>query len=187
MTLSFRRPRFGKVWEQGARVVVVVERADDFDRDRASECEIALVVQTAWMRGGKTARVGEITFDAERDDGKLTWCVPEDVPSGEYELRAHVPGAKPPIETVTRVVVAERIRVTRTSAGEARASWDARAVPTDYSTEDGWKLAIDIVPTVNEGEDVNAVVSQAFILAAEWAEDAHEGQRGFCATFQMKS
>lgn len=182
MTLSFRRPRFGKVWEQGARVDVVVERADDFDRDRASECEIALVVQTAWMRGGKTARVGEITFDAERDDGKLTWCVPEDVPSGEYELRAHVPGAKPPIETVTRVVVAERIRVTRTSAGEARASWDARAVPTDYSTEDGWKLAIDIVPTVNEGEDVNAVVSQAFILAAESGLKTHtkDGTRILC-------
>ena len=48
------------------------------------------------------ARGRDYTFDAERDDGKLTWCVPEDVPSGEYELRAHVPGAKPPIETMTR-------------------------------------------------------------------------------------
>jgi hypothetical protein len=94
MTLRFRRPRVGKVWEHGAAVDVVVERADDFDRDRARECEISLVGQGAWMRSSKHATLGKISFregegegERELDEGKLTWRVPEDVPSGEYELK----------------------------------------------------------------------------------------------------
>ena len=62
--------------------------------------------------------------------------------------------------------------------GRARVVGTREAVPTDYSTEDGWKLAIDIVPTVNEGEDVNAVVSQAFILAAESGLKTHTKKDG---------
>lgn len=181
MTLSIRRPRFGKVWERGASVEVVVERADDFDRDRASECEVVLVGQSAWMRSGRTTTVGNASF-ADDDVARLSWKVPDDLPSGDYELRAYVPNAKPAIEATTRVVVAERVRVTRTSAGAVTASWDARAVPKDYSVEDGWKLAIDIVPEIKDSEDTSAVVSQAFILAAESGLRTHtkDGIRVLC-------
>ena len=189
MTLRFRRPRVGKVWEHGAAVDVVVERADDFDRDRARECEISLVGQGAWMRSSKHATLGKISFregegegERELDEGKLTWRVPEDVPSGEYELKASVPNSRPAIETTTRIVISERMKARRTSAGTCEATWDARAIPGDYTAEDGWKLAIDITPVIEEGEDVNAVVSHAFILAAESGLKTHtkDGTRILC-------
>lgn len=181
MTLSIRRPRVGKVWERGASVDVVVEQVDDVDRDRASECEISLVGQSAWMRSGRTTTLGKASF-TDYEDARLTWKVPDDVPIGDYELRAYVPNAKPAIEATTRVVVAERVRVTRTSASEATATWDVRVVPKDYSVEDGWKLAIDIVPEINENEDASAIVSQAFILAAESGPRTHtkNGIRVLC-------
>ena len=182
MPLGVRRPRPDKVWERGSRVDVVLERTQDIDRDRTIECEVALVGASAWLRSGRTTLVGACAFEDDADEVRLTWTVPEDVPTGEYELRAHVPNAKPAIEASTRVMVAERVAVVRTSAGEARARWDRRAVPKDYSMEDGWKLAIDIVPEVRDGEDVNAVVSQAFILAAESGLRTHtrDGTRILC-------
>ena len=201
-SLSFRRPRYGKVWEHGGTVDVVV-RCENVDADAddvvvVTECAVSLsAVSTAWMRASRTIAVGTVRFTPEDagdagdddgrgkvglDEGRLTWIVPEDLPSGEYELKASVTNAKPAIEATTRVIVSERVSVTRTSASEATVRWDPRAVPADYSSDDGWKLAVDVVPVIGEGEDVSAVVSQVFILAAESGSKTHtkDGVRILC-------
>lgn len=152
-SLSFRRPRYGKVWEHGGTVDVVVRcenvNADADDDVVVAECAVSLsAVSNAWMRASRTIAVGTVRFtpegagdagnDASRgkdglaptssvrflDEGWSTWIVPEDLPSGEYELKASVTNAKPPIEATTRVIVSERVSVTRTSASEATVRWD---------------------------------------------------------------
>ena len=213
ISLSFRRPRYGKVWEHGGTVDVVVRCENvksDADagavaNDVVVECDVSLsAVSNAWMRASRTVVVGTARFTPEGDEesndagqgkegmattsvrfldeGRLTWVVPEDLPSGEYELKASVTNAKPPIEAMTRVIVSERVSVTRTSASEATVRWDPRAVPADYSSDDGWKLAVDVVPVIGEDEDVSAVVSQVFILAAESGSKTHtkDGVRILC-------
>ena len=169
MTLAFVRPRIGKVWEHDADVDIDIERV----AGEYIECDVALLQgQSAWMRSGRNVALGRCALN-EDGRGKLKWNVTSDLPSGEYTLKASVPNARPAIEATVDVVIAERVRVTRTSAGEATVEWDARAIPVDYAPEDGWKLAIDIVPDTSEGEDVNAVVSQAFMLAAESGVKTH--------------
>ena len=168
MTLAFIRPRIGKVWEHDADVDIDIERV----AGEYAECDVALQGQSAWMRSGKNVALGRCVFN-EDGRGKLKWKVTSDLPSGDYALKATIPNARPAIEMTIDVVIVERVRVTRTSAGEATVEWDARAIPVDYAPEDGWKLAIDIVPDIGEGEDVSAVVSQAFMLAAESGVKTH--------------
>jgi len=167
MTLAFVRPRTGKVLEHGIEIEIDVER----DGEHA-ECELELRGASAWMRSARTLALGRRRAS---DDGRFKWLfgVTSDLPSGEYALRASVVNARPAIEVSVDVVIAERARVTRTSASEATVEWDARAIPTDYAAEDGWKIAIDIAPEVGEGEEVSAVVSQAFMLAAESGVKTH--------------
>ena len=69
-SLSFRRPRYGKVWEHGGTVDVVVrcENVDAVADDVVvvTECAVSLsAVSTAWMRASRTIAVGTVRFTPE--------------------------------------------------------------------------------------------------------------------------
>lgn len=86
------------------------------------------------------------------------------------------------------IVIFERMKARRTSAGTCEATWDARAIFGDYMVEDGWKLVIDIMFVIEEGEDVNVVVFYVFIFVVESGLKTYtkDGTRILCDILEVE-
>ena len=51
--------------------------------------------------------------------------------------------------------------------------WSPSALPTEASARDGWRLAVDVTPTVHEGETTGMVVGDLFLQAASEGLTVH--------------
>ena len=164
-------PQSGDVLEQGAEVTL----SASFGPEHAGEAfHVSIADGRSWS-GRWWRSVAENVRAAPDGFVSVRYRVPRDlVASDNYVVKFAAADAKPPREVeVAGVKVSTPLKIKRLGRDEVVVEWSPSALPTEASARDGWRLAVDVTPTVHEGETTGMVVGDLFLQAASEGLTVH--------------
>ena len=171
VAMRITSPQSGDVLEQGAEVTL----SASFGPEHAGEAfHVSIADGRSWS-GRWWRSVAENVRAAPDGFVSVRYRVPRDlVASDNYVVKFAAADAKPPREVeVAGVKVSTPLKIKRLGRDEVVVEWSPSALPTEASARDGWRLAVDVTPTVHEGETTGMVVGDLFLQAASEGLTVH--------------
>ena len=159
-------PRPGDVLEQGVEYTLVADCGGVGSSRRSfDEVHVSIADARSWSRWWRPiAECAKVSADGIVS---VRWRVPRDLPASDsYVVKFQSHPLRLCEAEVANVKVSTPLQIARVGRDEVQVHWSPGALPTDASTREGWRLAVDVAPVPGPGESLGEVVGDLFLQAA---------------------